>query len=128
MIILMLRFAFRTGTTEDEKAAVLAGMRRTAAIDSVSFSVVGQDLGDPADGYTHAYCAGVEDLAALRRYLYDLVHVDGDLEILPHLARLSPLQLSDDMDPELNERIVAMHLEKIATYPEWGRLLDAIPR
>ncbi len=22
---------------------------------------------------------------------------------------------------------MAMHLKKVATYPEWGRLLDAIP-
>ncbi|MDA3627301.1 Dabb family protein [Saccharopolyspora sp. WRP15-2] len=128
MIILMLRFALRPGTTQAETAAVLAAMRRTATLDSVSFSAVGQDLGDPADGYTHAYCAGVRDLAALRRYLYDPVHLDGDLEILPHLARLSALQLSDDMDPGLKEKIVAMHREKVAAYPEWGRLLDTIPR
>jgi hypothetical protein len=31
------------------------------------------------------------------------------------------------MDPELNGKIVAMHLKKVATYPQWGHLLDAIP-
>ncbi|RKT87866.1 Stress responsive A/B Barrel Domain [Saccharopolyspora antimicrobica] len=128
MIILMLRFALRAETTQAERATVLAAMRRTANLESVSFSAVGQDLGDSADGYTHAYCAGVRDLVALRRYLYDPVHLDGDLEILPHLARLSALQLSDDMDPELKEKIVAMHREKVVAYPEWGRLLDTIPR
>jgi hypothetical protein len=66
-------------------------------------------------------------LAALERYLYDPVHLDGDFGILPHLAKLSAVRLSDDMDTELNGKIVAMHLKKVATYPQWGHLLDAIP-
>ncbi|MCC5575923.1 Dabb family protein [Microtetraspora sp. AC03309] len=127
MIVNILRFSFKSETTEEEKAEVLAAMRRTASVESVSFGIVGQDLGDPAEGYTHAYCAGVEDLAALERYMYDPVHLDGDPGILPHLARLSAVRLSDDTDPELAGKIMAMHLKKIATYPEWGRLLEAIP-
>lgn len=66
-------------------------------------------------------------MAALERYLYDPVHLDGDFGILPHLAKLSAVHLSDDMDPELNGKIVAMHLKKVARYPQWGQLLDAIP-
>lgn len=127
MIVNILRFSFRDGTTDEEKDEVLAAMRRTASVESVAFSSVGQDLGDPADGYTHAYCAAVEDLAALERYMYDPVHLAGDHDILPRLARLSAVRLSDDPDPELNAKITAMHLRKVATYPEWGRLLDAIP-
>jgi hypothetical protein len=127
VIVNILRFTFRDETTEEEKAEVLAAMRRTAAVESASFSAVGQDLGDPAEGYTHAYCAGVADLAALERYMYDPVHLDGDFAIIPHLARLSAVRLSDDMDPALGETITAMHLRKVATYPEWARLLDEIP-
>ena len=47
----------------------------------------------------------LDDLAALERYLYDPVHLDGDFGILPHLAKLSAVHLSDDMDPELNGKI-----------------------
>jgi Stress responsive A/B Barrel Domain len=127
MIVNILRFSFKDETTDEQKDEVLAAMRRTATVGSASFSAVGQDLGDPAEGYTHAFCVGVEDLAALERYMYDPVHLSGDFGILPHLARLSAVRLSDDMDPRLGERIVAMHLKKVATYPEWGRLLDSIP-
>ncbi|GAA3302229.1 hypothetical protein GCM10020295_47430 [Streptomyces cinereospinus] len=31
------------------------------------------------------------------------------------------------MDPGLGEKIMALHLKKVAQYPEWGRLLDSIP-
>lgn len=127
MIVNILRFRFKTETTDEQKAEVLATMRRTATIDSTSFSTVGQDLGDPAEGYTHAYCVGIEDLAALERYMHDQVHLDNDFTILPHLARLSAVRLSDDMDPELNGKIEAMHRTRVAKHPEWARLLETIP-
>ncbi|MCO6008372.1 Dabb family protein [Actinoallomurus purpureus] len=127
MIVNILRFSFKDETTEEQRAEVLAAMRRTATVDAASFSTVGQDLGDPAEGYTHAYCVGVKDLAALERYMYDPVHLEGDFGILPHLARLSAVRLSDDMNIELGGEIMQMHLKKVATYPQWGRLLDAIP-
>lgn len=127
MIVNILRFSFKDTTTEDERAEVLAAMRRTATVDSASFSAVGQDLGDPAEGYTHAYCVGVADLAALERYMHDPVHLEGDFGIIPRIARLSAVRLSDDMDPGLGGKIMAMHLKKVATYPEWARLLDTIP-
>lgn len=127
MIVNILRFTFKDETTDEEKAEVLAAMRRTATVDSASFSTVGQDLGDPTDGYTHAYCVGIKDLAALERYLHDPVHLDGDFRIIPHLARLSAVRMSDDMDPELGQRVMAMHLRKVAQYPDWAQLLDSIP-
>ncbi|WP_446041516.1 Dabb family protein [Streptomyces sp. SID1121] len=127
MIVNILRFSFKDGTTDETKAEVLAAMRRTSTVESVAFSAVGQDLGLPDEGFTHTYCAGVEDLAALERYMYDPVHLAGDSVIIPHLAKLSAVRLSDDLDPGLSEKVAAMHLKKVATYPEWGRLLDTIP-
>ncbi|MFD3927956.1 Dabb family protein [Streptomyces sp. NPDC058614] len=127
MIVNILRFSFKDGTTEEEKAEVLAAMRRTSTVESASFGVVGQDLGDPASGYTHTYCVGVEDLAALERYLHDQVHLDGDRLVIPRIAKLSAVRLSDDPDPGLGEKIMAMHLAKVAKYPEWGQALETIP-
>ncbi|GAA5037424.1 hypothetical protein HNP84_003125 [Thermocatellispora tengchongensis] len=127
MIVNLLRFAFKDGTTEEERAEVLAAMRRTAAVESVSYSTVGRDLGDPAEGYTHAYCVGIEDLAALERYMHDPVHLEGDHTIIPRLARLTAVRFSDDPDPELARKMLALHEKKVAAYPEWGAMLEAIP-
>jgi Stress responsive A/B Barrel Domain len=127
MIVIVLRFTFKTDTSEQARASVLATMRRSSTVDGVSFSTVGQDLGDPAEGYTHAYCVAVRDVDALQQYIYDPVHVNGDREVLPALARLSAILLSDDMDPELGKKTMDMRLQKIATYPWWGQLLEAIP-
>ncbi|GAB2686582.1 Dabb family protein [Nocardia thraciensis] len=127
MIVNVLRFRFKDSADADTRASVLAAMRRAASMESVSFGTVGQDLGDPADGFTHAYLAAVADLEALERYLYDPVHLAVDTEILPHLERLSPVRLSDDPDPGLAQAITRMHLRKAHAYPEWRRMLAAIP-
>lgn len=127
MIVNILRFSFRQETTPEQQTATLAAMRRTASVDSVAFGSVGRDIGDPADGFTHAFVAAVADLDALRRYFYDPVHLDGDHSILPTLARLSAVRFSDDQDPELTDKIGALFHEKVATYPDWGKLLADIP-
>ncbi|MFI6345065.1 Dabb family protein [Streptomyces sp. NPDC050560] len=122
----MLRFAFRDGTTEEEKERVLTVMRRTAALDSVSFGVVGQSL-EPHGGFTHAYCVGIEGLAALDRYMNDPVHLAGDPEILPHLARLAiGPDLCDDGDPGFGDKVMALHERKAARYPEWAAQLGPL--
>lgn len=126
MIVHMLRFAFKETATEEEREHVLAVMRRTASVESVSYSTVGQNLGDP-DGFTHAFCVGIADLPALRRYMHDPVHLAGDPQIIPHLAKLAiGPDLSDDMTPTLAGDILAMHEEKVALYPEWAAELTPL--
>ncbi|UGQ14870.1 Dabb family protein [Yinghuangia sp. ASG 101] len=127
VIVNVQRFAFKTETTDEERAEALAAWRRTGSVESVAFSTVGRDLGDEADGYTHAYCCGIKDLAALERYMHDPVHLAGDPVILPRLARLSAVRFSDDPAPDLAEAIAAIYLEKVRRYPEWEALLNAIP-
>ncbi|MFH8383893.1 Dabb family protein [Kitasatospora sp. NPDC018058] len=120
MIVHMLRFAFKQDTTEQEREHVLTVMRRTASVESVSFGTVGQSLGEE-DGFTHAYCVGIADLDALRRYMHDPVHLAGDPQIMPHLSRIAiGPDLSDDMTPDLAGRILALHEEKVALYPRWA--------
>ncbi len=122
----MLRFSFKESATEEDRERVLALMRRTASVESVAFSTVGQNL-DGADGFTHAYCVGIPDLPALRRYMHDPVHLAGDPQILPHLARLAiGPDVSDDMTPTLARRILDLHEEKVALHPEWAAELTPL--
>ncbi|MFF3224691.1 Dabb family protein [Nocardia suismassiliense] len=128
MIVHLLRFGFRDETTDEQKAEVLATMRRTASVESVSFATVGQNLGDVSEGLTHAYCVGIEDLAALERYMHDPVHLDGDPRIIPHVAKLAiGPDVSDAPDPTLRAKIMALHEAKLQKYPEWARLMTTVP-
>ncbi|MEV6386466.1 hypothetical protein [Nocardia xishanensis] len=52
----------------------------------------------------------------------------GDPGIIPHLAKLAiGPDVSDDMDPELGAKIMAMHEHKLAMYPDWAELMEMIP-
>ena len=126
MIISVLRFSFKPDVTEEEKAEVLAAMRRTASVESTVFSTVGRDLGDPAEGFTHASVTAIPDLDALERYMRDPVHVKGDEYILPRLAKQSAVRLSDDPDPELSRKIYAIYAQRVERDPAWGREVEAL--
>nr|QEO73961.1 hypothetical protein [uncultured bacterium] len=126
MIVNLLRFSFREGTTAEQEAEVLAAMRRTASLEWVSFSTIGRDLGIPDEGFTHAYVVGIADLDALERYMHDPVHLAGDDTILPHMGRMSAVRFSDDGDPEVASKVLALHLAKVAKYPAWGRRIDQV--
>jgi Stress responsive A/B Barrel Domain len=127
MIVNLLRFRFRDDVDDATRERALAAIRQTAAVDSVAFSVIGQDLGDPSDGYTHSYCVGVPDLAALARYLDHPAHRKGDELFLPLLAKLTRSASSDDMDPLLRTKIGALVREKMAADPTWAALFELIP-
>ncbi|QIS10401.1 Dabb family protein [Nocardia arthritidis] len=128
MIVLIRRFRFRDELTEDEKAETLRLIRRTVTLGSARFGIVGQCLGDRTDGCTHAYSTGFDDLAALETYLYDPVHLAGDPDIVPHYAKLvlGP-DVSDDPDPDLAAKIMAIHDRKLAAYPDYAELMAGIP-
>ncbi|ORA26308.1 Dabb family protein [Mycobacterium aquaticum] len=128
MFVHQFRFSFKDESTEEQRAEVLAILRRIASVDSVSFGAVGQNLGDPVEGLTHAYFASFEDLNAFERYLYEPVHLEGDPQIVPHFKKLAiGPEMSDDMDPDLNAKVAALHERKMAKYPEWGALMAVVP-
>lgn len=126
MIVHVLRFAFREDAGEAERADALAAVERIASTESVAFRVIGQDLGDPSEGFTHAYCAGFADFDALRRYLLHPEHRALSFRLASRLARMQMVQVSDDLDPGLKQRIVSMHEAWIADDPELGALLASV--
>lgn len=127
MILNFLRFAFRDEVDEATKARAFEVLRRTASSDSVAFSVIGQDLGDPAAGYTHSYCVAVPDLGALERYLRQPAHREGDQFFLPLLSKLARSASSDDMHPELRDKVGAIAQKVLLDDAEWAALFARIP-
>ena len=120
MITNFLRFQFRHEVNEVKKQQALEVITRTASVDSVSFSFIGRYFGD--DGYTHAYCVSIPDLAALNRYLHEPVHREGDFQFIRLLAKLSGMMVSDDPDPDLAAKV--QECWSAAVDPEWKALFD----
>ncbi|MFF1821765.1 Dabb family protein [Kribbella sp. NPDC058245] len=120
MFVNVLRFRFKEGVSDEEQAEVLAAMRRTASLESSAFGVVGADLGDPAEGFTHAYLSAIPDLEAFRRYTWDPVHLAGDELILDKIETMRAVRFSDD-DPAISQAMYAEVAAKQERYPEWSR-------
>jgi hypothetical protein len=125
MILNVLRLTLKDDTTAEQRAAVLAALRRTAGLPWVAFSSVGPEFADPT-GVTFGYVVGIDGLADLEKYMHDPVYLAGDDVILPRVARLSAVRFSDDDDPDTAAKVFALHQAKVAKYPEWGRQLDSI--
>jgi hypothetical protein len=120
MITNILRFQFRNDVNEEERRQALKVITRTASVEAVAFSSIGQYFGE--DDYTHAYCVSLRDIAALDRYLHEPVHRAGDFQFIPLLARLSRMMVSDDPDPDLTAKI--QECWSAAVDPEWKALFD----
>ncbi|MEU0542265.1 Dabb family protein [Nocardia sp. NPDC005978] len=126
MIVFVQRFSFDDAVGDAERAEVLDAIRRTISVESSVFSSLGPDLGDPAEGFTHAFVTALPDLDAVERYMRDPVHIAGDDFILPRLARQSAVRFTDDPDPALGERIYEIYRRRVDADPEWGRRVEAL--
>jgi stress responsive alpha/beta barrel protein len=122
VILNVLRLTLKDDTTDEQRADVLAALRRTAWLPWVSFSSVGPTFDDPL---SLGYVVAIKDLEALEKYMHDPIHLAGDDVILPRVARLSAVRFSDD-DPGIGAKVFALHQAKVAKYPEWGRLVESI--
>ncbi|MGH3642502.1 MAG: Dabb family protein, partial [Mycobacterium sp.] len=67
MIISAQRISFKPDVDEQAKTRALAAVAALARAEPVAFAFVGQDIGDPADGFTHGFSIGLADLDALER-------------------------------------------------------------
>lgn len=123
MIVNVLKLTLKDDTTSEQREEVLSALRRTASLPSVMFSTVGPELAAPN---VFGYVVGIADLAALEEYMHDPVHLAGDDLILPRVARLSAVRFSDDADPAIGAKVLALHQAKVAKYPGWGRVIEAI--
>ncbi|GAB3946955.1 hypothetical protein GCM10029976_075370 [Kribbella albertanoniae] len=120
MFVNVLRFRFKEGVTAEEQDEVLTVMRRTASLESSVLGVVGADLGDPAEGFTHAYLAVIADLDAFKRYTWDPVHLSGDEVIMDKLEKMSAVRFSDD-DPAIGQAMYAEVAAKRERFPVWSK-------
>jgi hypothetical protein len=125
MILNVLRLTLKDDTNAEQRADVLAALRRTAGLPWVAFSSVGPEFTDPT-GLTIGYAVAIDGLANLEKYMHDPVHLSGDDVILPRVAGLAAVRFADDDDPDIGAKVFALHQAKVAKYPDWGRLVESI--
>ncbi|TDD34640.1 hypothetical protein E1286_40610 [Nonomuraea terrae] len=83
---------------------------------------MGQPRTDPAGRQRAAYA--LKDIDAYRTYLYDPLHRQIDAIGLPLVANMISMDLTDDPDPEIGDKIAQVHSDRFTDHPELLGLVE----
>ncbi|MCW2690047.1 MAG: Stress responsive alpha-beta barrel domain protein [Mycobacterium sp.] len=127
MIVHVLRFRFKDGTTDEDSSACLEALRAVGRMDSVVSAVVGDHLGSETDRHTHSAAFTVADLAGFERYMGDPVHRRADFVLHPHVTEFDVFDISDEHDPELRAKIAGIQRRRLEHDPQLAALIGWAP-
>jgi len=116
MIFHINQASYRADLTDEQREAGLEMLRQSGAANpAVKSYVVGPMIGGEFD-YAAVYV--FEDLGGYWAYLTHPVHVHEELEGTPLLAKFAAIDVSDDNDPELGEKIAALQDRNYKEHPD----------
>lgn len=125
MIYHSIRMSAKAGVTPEQVDEVLECMRTHGReIAAVKSFIVGREFGG---GFDWGATFVIEDLAGYWEYLIHPAHAHTDRVGLPLTARFEFSDVSDDDDPELGEKLAALHHRRYAEDPELAALVSALP-
>ncbi|KAB8194850.1 Dabb family protein [Nonomuraea phyllanthi] len=124
MIYHQIRIALKPDAPDDKVQEAL-GLLRTLGdeLDVVEFFVVGRDFGGE---FHYGAMYAVKDIDAYRTYMYDPLHRRIDALGLPLAANMVSLDLTDDPDPGIGDKIAQVHSDRFADHPEIFSLIENI--
>jgi hypothetical protein len=121
MIFHINRLTYKAGLTEEQlRASIELVHEAGSANPAVKSYVVGPELGGEFD-YSAVYV--VEDLDGYWEYLSHPAHVRSELAGIPLLERFAAIDVSDSDDPDLAEKIAALHARNYQEHPEVGAMV-----
>jgi len=107
---------YKANLSDEQREAGLEMLRQSGAANpAVKSYVVGPMIGGEFD-YAAVYV--FEDLDGYWAYLTHPVHVHEELEGTPLLAKFAAIDISDDNDPELGEKIAALQDRNYKEHPD----------
>jgi hypothetical protein len=127
MIVHVLRFRFKDGTTEEDTAACLESLRAVGRMDSVLHAAIGDHFTRGTDRHTHSAAYTLADINAFEQYNGDPVHRQADFIVHPHVTNFDVFDIADEDDPDLWSKIAAIQQSRIVSDPELAKLIDLAP-
>ncbi|MBE1877797.1 Dabb family protein [Myceligenerans pegani] len=125
MIYHVIRFTPKPGLSQDQVDAALEKMREAnrAMTPPVVRSAVGRDFGGE---FEYAAVSVMEDLDAYEEMMNHPAHLEVDRIGLPLVDTFMSFDISDGMDPEVGERIAAIHRRRFESRPDIAELVSDI--
>lgn len=119
------RITFKSGTSEQDRARALESLRNQGReIGSVKHFVVGQDVGG---SFELGAVFAIDDLDGFWEYLVHPAHLNTDRVGLPLVQDFVSYDVSDDDDPDLGEKIAALHARRYAQIADVRDLVANLP-
>lgn len=122
MIVHGNRFTIRPGVPPEQLEEALESLRNQGrSIPAVRSFVVGRDHGGEFEwGATFV----LDDLDGYREYLTHPAHRNTDRVGLPIVDRFDSFDITDDDDPQMAEKIAALHQRRYDADPELTQLVS----
>ncbi|WP_031467176.1 Dabb family protein [Sciscionella sediminilitoris] len=122
MIHHSIRFTFRPDVTAEQREQVLESLRHQGrSIPEVRSFIVGRDHGGEYEwGATYL----IEDLDSYWNYLIHPTHLHTDRIGWPLLDQFLSFDITDDLDPELGNKIATLHQRRFNEYPELANIIN----
>ncbi|CAM5397930.1 stress responsive protein [Streptomyces spiroverticillatus] len=119
------RFVFKKTTTAPQREEALASLRNQgASIDAVVRYVVGKDVGGE---FEYGAVFVLKDLDGYWEYLTAPSHAHTDRIGLPLLESFVSYDTTDEDDPDIAQKIAALHTRRYTADPALRRLVAALP-
>ncbi|MBO0832975.1 MAG: Dabb family protein [Actinobacteria bacterium] len=124
MIYHINRFATKKDAPKDQLSHVIDLMNRLGTeLDVVEFYCVGHDIGGEFDlGAMYA----LKDLTAYRTYMFSPIHEEIDNAGLPLVSNQVSYDLTDDPDPQIDDKMAQVHRDRFAERPELRELITSL--
>jgi hypothetical protein len=124
MIYHQIRFSVKPDVPNAELEANLERLRRLGReLDVVEFWCVGRDFGGE---FEYGAMYALPDIDAYRTYMYAPLHLETDAAGLPLVNNFVSLDLTDDPDPAIGDKIAQVHSDRFVDHPEVLELVSSL--
>lgn len=115
MIAHIVRFTLRPDATKDQVDLALESLRKQGReIKAVQLFLVGRDFGGEFD-YGAMYI--VKDIEGYREYMMSPIHRKSDEIGLPLVEKFVSMDITDDEDPAIGDKIAEIHRNRFQNDP-----------
>ena len=119
------RIRLKAGVSDEDRSRALESLRNQGReIDAVEHFVVGRDLGGE---YEWGAVFAIEDLDGFWEYLMHPAHLNTDRIGLPLVEEFVSYDTTDDPDPEIGDKIAALHARRYAEVTDVRDLVAELP-
>ncbi|ADB33495.1 Stress responsive alpha-beta barrel domain protein [Kribbella flavida DSM 17836] len=116
------RFTIKPGIPQEQLEEALESLRNQGrSIPSVKHFVVGRDYGGE---YEWGAMFAIEDLDGYWEYLIHPTHARTDRLGLPLVDKFMSYDITDDLDPEMDAKIAALHQRRYDSDAELTQLIS----